>query len=443
MAYTHIIGGGTFSHVRNHLALAAPAFGGTARALCEMLQGSEMEPVLHLTKMADPSSRIVTNDDVDALLDTLLADPDTKVVILNAALCDFDADVVDFVGVNALMSEGIESGPHATRLKTRDTRTLHHPMGGAPLVIPRNPLLRLTPARKLVRNIRNGPRGRKDVFLVAFKTTTGATEQEQYLAALTLLKEASCNLVLANDPVTRRNMIVVPEEARYHVTTDREEALRGLVEMVRARSGLHFTRSTVVGSEADLVPWTDERVPANLREVVDYCVKAGAYKPFRGSTAGHFAVKLPDGSFLTSRRKTNFNEDLRLVRVEADGDDRVVAYGARPSVGGQSQRIVFREHPETDCIVHAHVPLREGAGQGTDGYRRLSVVPQWPRECGSHECGAATSGGLTEVAPGIKAVMLENHGPNIVFDRSVPPERVIRYIEDTFDLSSKTGGPVT
>ena len=450
MKRIHVIGGGTFSHVRNHLALSAPAFGETAIRLSEMLEeayaaeedAGEAVVKLHLTKMASPrTSKLVTNEDVAALVDRLIADPDTKVIVFNPAMCDFDAEVVDFIGINALMRTGPASGKHAQRLKTRETRKMYHDHGGPPLVVEKKPLLQLTASQKVINRIRKGPEGRKDIFVVGFKTTTGATEQEQYIAGLNLLKENSLNLVLANDTVERRNMVITPEESRYHVTTDREVALQGLVEMVKARSSLHFTRSTVVGSEADLVPWTDERVPANLREVVDFCVKAGAYKPFRGSTAGHFAVKLADGSFLTSRRKTNYNEDLRLVRVEAEGDDRVISHGARPSVGGQSQRIVFREHPETDCIVHFHCPTA-ASGRGAAAKWPVSVVPQWPRECGSHECGAATSGGLVEVAPGIKAVMLENHGPNIVFSRDTPASEVIRFIEQNFDLSSKTGGPV-
>ena len=32
----YIFGGGTFSHVRNHMALAAPAFGETAKRLAEL-----------------------------------------------------------------------------------------------------------------------------------------------------------------------------------------------------------------------------------------------------------------------------------------------------------------------------------------------------------------------------------------------------------------------
>ena len=50
----HIIGGGTFSHVRNHLSNATPAFGSTARQLREMFASVAWEHYytsLHLTKM--------------------------------------------------------------------------------------------------------------------------------------------------------------------------------------------------------------------------------------------------------------------------------------------------------------------------------------------------------------------------------------------------------
>ena len=143
----------------------------------------------------------------------------------------------------------------------------------------------------------------KDIFAVAFKTTSGATPEEQYIAGLNLLKEASVNLVLANDVKTRLNMVITPEEARYHETTDREAALMGLIEMTLLRSHLTFTRSTVVAGEA--VPWDSELVPEALRTVVDHCISAGAYKPFRGATVGHFACKVNDHTFLTSIRNSH------------------------------------------------------------------------------------------------------------------------------------------
>ncbi len=413
----HIIGGGTFSHVRNHLSLVAPAFGETARQLSyhvsnNLAQLPEHSIFCHLTKMANPHSTIVTNDDVSKLVDQLIDNPLTKIIFFNVAMCDFDGQIGD-----------IESGKYAERLHSREVA----------------PTMQLTAAEKVLKKIR---KTRKDIFLVAFKTTCNASETEQYIAGLNLLKDNSCNLVLANDTGNRRNMIICPEEAKYTITTNREYALEDLVNMTMARSKLTYTRSTVV--DAPSVDWNDPLVPESLRTVVNYCIEKGAYKPFRGNTAGHFAVKVDNETFLTSKRSTNFNDldKIGLVKVVSTGPDEVIAYGAKPSVGGQSQRIIFKEHDNVDCIVHFHSPLMAQPFGWLPDSKHVPVKRQWPYECGSHECGQNTSNGLTEVWSGIKAVMLDEHGPNIVFNRTIDPKRVIDFIETFFDLSQKTGGPV-
>ncbi len=413
MARVSILGGGTFFHVRPHLALAAPAFGGTARQLAALVREEPafagMTVDLALTRMADAASRIETNEDARVWVDAHVADPACRVLFLPAAICDYEATVLDGESHTA-------SGKREPRLLSRQGEQR----------------LALTPAEKLVSSIR---RTRKDIFLVAFKTTAGATAEEQYLAGLRLLKTASANLVLANDVHTRLGMVVTPEQARYHETTDRAVVLRGLVQMAALRSRGTFTRSTVVPGEH--VAWRDARVPATLRAVVEHCVARGAYKPFLGATVGHFAARdaSSDDSFFTSIRKSDFNHiaEHGLVRIEARGDDRVLAHGAPPSVGGQSQRIVFREHPGLDCIVHFHCPLRPGV-------QAVPVREQRPFECGSHECGRNTSAGLAPMGEGIWSVMLDQHGPNVVFPRHADPSKVIAFIERSFDLRGRTDG---
>ena len=256
----------------------------------------------------------------------------------------------------------------------------------------------------------------------------------QYLAGLNLLKKSSCNLVLANDVYHHRNMIITPEEARYCVTTNRDEVLTELVRMAKLRSHLTFTRSTVVAGEP--VPWDSPEVFPALRTIVDHCIKSGAYKPFNGATVGHFACKLNENTFLTSIRKSNFNDlhKLGLVRVVTDGPDSVIAYGAKPSVGGQSQRIVFADHPDYDCIVHFHCPIKPGS--------KVPTVSQREYECGSHQCGENTSKGLAKFG-NLSAVYLSEHGPNIVFNHTINPQEVIDFIEANFDLADKTGGLVS
>lgn len=411
-----IIGGGTISWVASHLALSAPAYGAAARCIDRLCRDEcpEFDRRLYLTKMAG-GAFMETNEDISALVDDLVADDLTKIVFFTTAMVDFDADI-------EMYGEGFERGKYGTRLSTAPGK--HKTPQGTYLMVLRS-------AEKIINAVR---KDRKDIFLVGFKQTCGATEDEQYIVGLNLCKRASCNLVLANDVKTHLNMVVTPEEARYHVTTDRTEALRGLVTMAKLRSHLTFTRSTVLDGSPE--PWDSMLVPDSLRQVVDYCIAQGAYKPFNGTTVGHFAVKINETMFLTSQRRTDFNDlaKIGLVKIETSGPDTVFAYGSKPSVGGQSQRIVFEEHLGYDCIVHFHVERRPDS--------EVPVVSQYEFECGSHECGNNTSRGLKEFG-NLKAVFLDNHGPNIVFNRDIDPQEVIDFIDHNFDLSTKTGGFVS
>lgn len=400
-----VLGGGTFSYVRAHLALAAPAFGTTARQIAKMCEKrfDHLDTELVLTKMADPKGTIITNEDADKMVDLIINDNTVKIVFFNLALCDFDGQIGSF-----------KSGKRATRLETAAGDTV----------------MTLKPSEKIIGKIRQT---RKDIFLVGFKTTCGATEQEQFSKGLDLMKRTSCNIVLANDIETRKNLIITPEEGVYGQEMSRTECLEELVDIAWHRTHLSFTRSTVVGGTP--VSWGDAQVYPALREVVNFCVAKGAYKEFKGATTGHFAAKLGPNKFLTSIRKTNFNDIDKngMVIVETDGDDDVIAYGAKPSVGGQSQRIIFGTYDDCDCIIHFHCPLK------TDSIAGIPVVSQREFECGSHDCGKNVANGLEKFG-NLYCVMLDKHGPNIVFHHSIDPQEVINFIEENFDLGKSTSG---
>ncbi len=413
----YFFGGGTVAHIANHLAICAPAYGTTADDLHDICESQKFfeNCNLHLewTKMAYLDSKMETNEDVAARIEELKKDPNTKVIFFSCALVDYYPDRLAINGYDTEVH--YDFGKYTRRVNTRDGWNIN---------------LSLKRSAKIISNIR---KGRKDIFLVGFKTTCGATKQEMFEKGLRLCKESSVNLVLVNDTKTRWNMIVTPEEAAYHETDNRQEVLKNLVEMAELRSHLTFTQSTVV--DGKLVPWNDDRVPDSLRQVVNHCIKGNAYKPFNGATVGHFAVKLSDTEFLTSKRKSDFNklEEIGLVYVKTDGPDTVIAYGAKPSVGGQSQRIVFNDHPGMDCIAHFHSPLRANHPDN------IPIVSQRGVECGSFQCGIQTSNGLKQFG-NLKAVYLDQHGPNIVFNHSIDPQEVIDFIERNFDLSQKTGG---
>lgn len=397
-----ILGGGTVFHIRPHLALSAPAYGATARQLEGLCIEAGFKTTRLLTRMADSSSPLETNKDVSNCIDQLLENQNTNIIFFTVAMCDFDATILTNNGY-------VHTGKNELRLKSNSNHNLM-----------------LANSEKIINKIR---KTRKDIFLVGCKTTTSAYPDEMFEAGLRLLKNASCNLVLVNDLHTKLNMIVTPEQARYAVTTDRDFVLRELVDMTRERSNLHFTRSKVV--DGKLIEWQSESIPTNLRTVVDYCVSKGAYKPFMGKTVGHFAIKVTGTKFITSIRKTNFNDlnNVGMVQVVSTGPDEITAYGAKPSVGGMSQRIIFRKFPDLDCIVHFHCQKKPDS--------KVPIRSQREFECGSHECGQNTADGL-ESFDGIHAVMLDKHGPNIVFNRNVDPNKVIQFIEQNFDLSKQT-----
>lgn len=409
-----VIGGGTFNHVRAHCAIAAPAFGESAKQIAAHLINAtdKYDVQLMLTKMADSSSSIITNDDLSAYIDELIADQSVRAIVFNAAVADFTGQIGD-----------VPASKYAERLKTSD--------GPVTIVA--------TPADKIVSRIR---KLRKDIFAVSFKTTANAHPDDQYSTALKALKTAGVNLTFANDLVTRRNMIVTPEESRYCDGYNRGQAITFMCKMLLSRIENTFTRSTVIDGQP--IDWNSDQVPDSLRTVVNHCISRGAYKPVLGKTAGHFAAKVGPNQFLTSIRKSNFNhlDTTGLVLIESSGEDTVIAHGARPSVGGQSQRIIFNDHraDQLDCIVHFHSPMID------DPTLYVSTAEQWMHECGSHQCGRNTSNGLRKHDLGdghsLHAVFLQNHGPNIVFNRDTPAAKVIAFIDHHFDMSQKTGGMV-
>lgn len=423
----YIFGGGTIGDISSHFAVCSPAFGTTAKKIsnliCDDDRFSNYDVDLKLTKMA--GGEIRTNKDVENEINEIVKCKLTKIVFFNCALVDFRPVRVAYKFSNShfdnfnefgntSLDNFNEFGKYNSRLDSR-VESLN---------------VEFRPENKIISSIRSK---RKDIFLIGFKTTCGATKQEMYEKGLRLCKDSSCNLVLVNDVKTRWNMIITPEEACYHESEDRDFVLSQLVDMAYYRSQLTFTQSTVINS--DLVSWNDERIPDNLRKIIHYCIDNGAYKKFNQSTVGHFAIKLSDSEFLTSIRKSNFNdiEKNGMVYVQTDGPDTVLAYGAKPSVGGQSQRIVFNDHAGFDCIVHFHCPLLENHADD------IPIVSQREVECGSHQCGNNTSKNLADFGD-IKCVMLDNHGPNIVFKKTTDPDKIIDFISRNFDLSAKTGG---
>jgi|TARA_R110000824_G_scaffold105368_4_gene249304 hypothetical protein len=398
-----VIGGGTFEPIRNHLSLAAPAFGKTAREIHNNLGGE-----LFLTKMCHSQSTMITNKDVEDLIDDLIKDETVGTIVMNAALCDYKALPID----------ENENGWHGKRLKTSE--------GGL--------TLSLTPTDKLIGKIR---KARPDIFLVGFKTTTYESSENQFLIALKMMKKSKCNLVLANDTVTRNNMIITPEETIYGETTNREDVINELCDMIRMRQNLTYHRGEFFKCENR----SFEDAPVNFKSVMKFLINNGGYIENNGNgfTPGHFCYRnreTTDGrsSFVSSQRLVNHNDVIKngMTYVHVKESDNTFSYygDKKASVGARSQYLLLKENSEYDFIIHTHNPLKEGSV--------IPTTPQKPFQCGSIECGVNTLNNLGTFQGGaIKAVYLEKHGINLMFTKWCTADTVIEFLKDNIELGIK------
>lgn len=183
-----VIGGGTFNHISCHLALAAPAFGATARQLEKLYKGHGVDVELVLTKMADHTSNIVTMQDLASKLVEIIDDRDVSVVVMNAAICDFE----------------IDNPSEETRLSSSQDY----------------PVILKGVTGKLIKTFKEC---RPDVVVVGFKTTHNAKWTTQVSKAALSMEANDLDIVLANDVGTKNNIILTRSGDLLH--TSREECL--------------------------------------------------------------------------------------------------------------------------------------------------------------------------------------------------------------------------
>jgi hypothetical protein len=493
MKKVYVISGGTRVYVAPHFALSAPAHGTVGldisirlfEALLETAGEDPFEVIPIFTRMAAGGEKnfmfpeltknyergrhtvfeaglkyVDTNDDLSCLVDHLLEDPDTRGIVMAAAVCDWEPTM--FKGT---FKETVDSfGKDKSRLRTRGP-------DGQDVSLE----LRLKPADKIIQRIRKGDKGRKDVFLVSFKTTAGVSAQETYVAGLKSLKGSSSNLVFANDIQNGHNVVVTPEEFPYFGDGEtpgqkRSDALVKLCQMIIGRTQLTFTRTAVrTGETADLTTLHREgKLPPNFVPVLHWLVENDAYKvlPWKDSTSGHFGafVEGEPYSRVSSIRKANHNLVFEegAARILGEQDGMILAEGGKPSVGEHTQDQIYTEINENlakdtpdaqvHSIVHFHSPLKKLEKVVHKGQAALrSAVPirgQMMYECGSDQCGINTATGMMHMKgltddgryAGIWAVHLRGHGPNIAFNRNVDPKVVIEFIQKHWDVDRKTGG---
>lgn len=454
-----ILCGGTINQVAPHFALSAPAYGSVGLKIYNGLTEinkikqplqKEYEIELIPTQMAlsvlpddclmnynyylnkAGLTKLESNDDLSKIVDYLISQENTRCIIMAAAVCDFEPFFIAELE-NGVHNPCSKFGKTQKRLESSNVYTMD-----------------IKPSEKILPKIRQQ---RKDIFVVSFKTTAGVGRDETYKKGLLALKKNSSNLVFANDIQDKINMVVTPEEFPYEAST-RDEAIEKLCEITFKRLNLTFEDKTIVKDDTRAFPEDlikEGAIPENWYAIMKYLFAHDAFKPLPGTgkTSGHFGCRVDGKDYerITSERKINHNESFErgMIPVYSYKDGQLIVGGAKPSVGEKTQELIYQElGDKIHSIIHFHCPMWEQDW-------RKSIIPireQLPYECGSRECALNTVSGMMEstktftslVAPGIYAVHLQNHGPNIAFHKDVPIADLIRFIEKNWNLGDKTGG---
>jgi len=277
---------------------------------------------------------------------------------------------------------------------------------------------------------------RPDIFLCAISVYHTPAAAGRYYPAINAMKIIKYNLHLSisADLEYGDDCVFTPEETSYTDADCDYDFSDIFYELIYRRHNLTYHRTNLVhgrNTPFDEAPWC-------FKEVVAYVANNGGFISDNGLgfTPGHFSYRAIDGNYLVSQRKMNHRLVMENGFTLVASNDTVSESGvvtavgsAKPSVGFTSQKLLFDQYPEYDCIIHTHNPKRQ-----------LSLMPTAPQkgyQCGSLQCGQNTVDNLAVMGDGIGAVYLEKHGPNIAFNSSLDPNIVIKFITDNIILGKK------
>lgn len=252
----YVIGGGTVSYIRDHLAIANVSFGAMAYDISSSLREMEIKGELHeySTKMAgdffdavelkmesswrrtvvfeegDPRSdedylpNLDTNEDVVRLVNEIIEKQRSRVLFLMTEPCAFkgfalgdERTVIKFVdGTRVFERPNTPSGPEEPALPPKE-----------------NHEIRLEACDPL-----EGLKDKGELFVVGYCITEGVTEISQYHAGRIYLTKTKFDMVFVEDRKTGIHMIVSQEEKDYPygVYSNRDEAIDILIKTSIARS---------------------------------------------------------------------------------------------------------------------------------------------------------------------------------------------------------------
>lgn len=252
----YVIGGGTVSYIRGHLAIANVSYGAMAYNISSSLREMEIKGELHeySTKMAgdffdavelkgegswrravvfeetDPRSEedympgLDTNEDIVRLVNEIIDKQRPRILFLMTEPCMFEGfalgderTVVKFADGNRIFERpNTPSGPEEPTLHPKEDHEI-----------------RLKACDPL-----EGIKDKGELFVVGYHITEDVSEINQYHAGKIYLTKTKFDMVLIEDRKTGIHMIVCREENDYSyvVYSNRDEAIDILIKTSMTRS---------------------------------------------------------------------------------------------------------------------------------------------------------------------------------------------------------------
>ena len=258
--------------------------------------------------------------------------------------------------------------------------------------------------------------GAKKTFIVGFKLTAGASEDDMVAAARAQMKRARLNLVVANDTTRMGNgqhpvVLVTPEGGAIPIFGLRRDVAAELASFVLRRAHTTWCTSvwTATGGRSRNRSKAYHRAAAALELAQTLRLLSG--------DPGNVSCREGDWLWITPRGAAH-KESLaahRLISAQVLSDEREVRYRGRhadkPSIDAPVHAAMYRAYPDVDTLFHSH-----GAWLIPQG------VTEFPYPCGSREEAGEIVHALQTMAGGLSldrfGIDLIHHGALIGVEKN-------------------------
>lgn len=242
------------------------------------------------------------------------------------------------------------------------------------------------------------------VYLVGFKLLNNVTEDKLFDVAFNQLRNARCNLVIANDldlikKGNHKGLFVYPEKQMDSIE-GKENIAFFLKRTLEKRAFAKRTKSIQLSSNV-IIPVD---VQSQMQSMGEKVFADGLLPVVTGGTYGNLSVKKDNNIYITGRNvhKGNLTKDTICILDELEYVNEKTLYAnipyhgkVKPSIDSAIHDLIYKNH-HVESILHLHTNKIFNSNMTVDSY-----------VCGSKEEADAI---LQEIEGGKVFVQMKKHG---------------------------------